>query len=78
MKHRDTWQQEYNQKVHQKKLQNVKSTMAKETRFNAKQDKTISSKDETDRRSVYSSGDNISDYTNDEKADLTKVPLYGH
>ena len=77
----DKWQTEHNQKIHNQKVRNAKSTMSKDTKYKNAKDKEMPEsmqRDDTDRKSVYSSGSNLSSYTNDEKTDLTKIPLYSH
>ena len=79
MRKNDTWQQDYNQKIHNQKIKNAKSALSKDCRYTSGKDgsKAGSQRDDnTDRKSVYSSGSNISSYTHDEKSDLTKIPLY--
>ena len=81
MRNKDSWQQQYDQKIHNQKIKNAKSALSKDTRYSSGKDpnlKAVSYRDDTDRKSVYSTGSNISSYTHDEKNDLTKIPLYQH
>lgn len=83
----DKWQQKYNAKKHQERLQNAKSTLNRSCKSgktkssykgkDGKDNRDSVSKNSSSKGSIFDSQSNLSDFTIDERQDIHRIPLYG-